>query len=143
MDENTNGDTVTLPISVSEAPTPTESNGNGHSNGNVVTLPEELLPYTESRDALAQQRAQFRQLLQIVKAVRNGDFSVRFPATEGIASDIGEAFNDIIELNDNLAKELSRVSKVVGHEGKMTERVSIGSIKGSWSTAVDSVNSLI
>ena len=25
----------------------------------------------------------------------------------------------------------------------MTERVSIGSIKGSWSTAVDSVNSLI
>src|SRR5438270_5954588 len=42
-----------------------------------------------------------------------------------------------------MASEFLRVGKTVGQEGRMTERVSIGSVKGGWSTTVDSVNSLI
>jgi HAMP domain-containing protein/signal transduction histidine kinase/ActR/RegA family two-component response regulator len=89
-------------------------------------------------------REQLRSLLQSVKGVRQGDFSSRCQvAGEGIISEIGEVLNDIFELNDNMAKEFIRVSRIVGQEGKMTERASIGPIKGSWATSIDSVNTLI
>jgi hypothetical protein len=81
--------------------------------------------------------------LHTVKAVRQGDFSVRFPLSDGIVSEIGEVLNDIIELNENMANEFVRVAKIVGQEGRMTERASIGSVKGSWATSIESVNSLI
>ena len=90
-------------------------------------------------------REQLRQLLNTVKLVRRGDFSVRVPLTqeEGLISEIGEVLNDIIELNENMANEFMRVRTTVGQEGKMTERVSMGTVKGSWATSVDSVNLLI
>ncbi|QDK47438.1 hybrid sensor histidine kinase/response regulator [Bdellovibrio sp. ZAP7] len=62
---------------------------------------------------------------------------------EGIIAEIGEVLNDIIELNENMADEFVRVRAIVGQEGKMNERVSMGSVKGAWSTSVDSVNLLI
>src|SRR5258708_6946674 len=88
-------------------------------------------------------RGQLRQLLTTVKAVRLGDFSARFPTGDGIVSEIGDVLNDIIELNQSLADELVRVAMIVGQEGKLTERASIGTVKGSWSTSVESVNQLI
>jgi HAMP domain-containing protein/signal transduction histidine kinase/ActR/RegA family two-component response regulator len=87
---------------------------------------------------------QLRQLLFTVKAVRRGDFSVRLPVgQEGIIAEIGEVLNDIIELNENMTSEFVRVRKIVGQEGKMTERVSMGSVKGAWSVNMDSINLLI
>ncbi len=90
------------------------------------------------------EREQLRRLLQVVKAVRQGDFHVRMPIEqEGIIADIGEALNDIIALNKDMADEFVRVRKHVGQEGKMHQRVSMGSTKGAWATSVDSVNALI
>ncbi|WP_413295362.1 HAMP domain-containing protein [Bdellovibrio sp. HCB185ZH] len=89
-------------------------------------------------------KEQLRQLLFTVKAVRRGDFAVRMPINqEGIIAEIGEVLNDIIELNESMADEFVRVRAIVGQEGKMNERVSMGSVKGAWSTSVDSVNLLI
>src|SRR5262245_58805246 len=90
------------------------------------------------------ERAQLRMLLQTVKAVRRGDFSVRATyGQEGLVSEIAEVVNDIIELNENMSTELVRVSKIVGQEGKMTERASMGTVKGAWATGIESVNALI
>ncbi len=87
---------------------------------------------------------QMRELLHTVKAVRSGDFSVRMSIDEeGIVAEIGEVLNDIIELNQTMASEFIRVRDKVGQEGLMMERVSIGSVKGSWATGVNSVNLLI
>jgi len=87
---------------------------------------------------------QLRQLRFTVKAVRRGDFSVRLPiGQDGIIAAIGEVLNDIIELNENMTSEFARVRNTVGQEGKMTERVSMGSVKGAWAVSVDSVNLLI
>jgi HAMP domain-containing protein len=93
----------------------------------------------------ASERSQLRELLQTVKAVRRGDFTSRFPLAqqEGVVSEIGEVINDIIELNDAMANEFVRVGRIVGQEGRMTERASIGTVKGGWATAIDSVNTLI
>ncbi|MBX2996162.1 MAG: HAMP domain-containing protein, partial [Bdellovibrionaceae bacterium] len=89
-------------------------------------------------------REELRKLLFVVKSARAGDFSVRMPIEgDGIVSDIGEIINDIIELNESWADEITRVRNIVGLEGKMTERVSIGNIKGSWSSSVNALNDLI
>jgi HAMP domain-containing protein/signal transduction histidine kinase/CheY-like chemotaxis protein len=93
---------------------------------------------------LSDPRDQMRQLLHTVKAVRRGDFAVRMPhLQDGLLAEIGEVLNDIIELNESMANEFVRVRNTVGLEGKMTERISIGSVKGSWETNVESVNLLI
>lgn len=87
---------------------------------------------------------QMRNLLHTVKAVRSGNFAVRMEINEvGIISEIGEVLNDIIELNETMASEFIRVRDKVGQEGLMMERVSIGYVKGSWATSVNSVNLLI
>ncbi len=91
-----------------------------------------------------QEKPQLRTLLQMVKAVRQGNFDVEFPTgSEGIVSEIGEVLNDIVEINRNVAEEFVRVSKMVGQEGRMTERASIGMIKGAWATTIDSFNTVI
>src|SRR5205814_1062759 len=51
--------------------------------------------------------------------------------------------NDIIELNESVSDEFVRVANLVGLEGKMTERASLGTAKGAWWTIVESINSLI
>jgi HAMP domain-containing protein/signal transduction histidine kinase/ActR/RegA family two-component response regulator len=90
------------------------------------------------------EKEQLRQVLHMVKAIRNGDFSVKLPVEgEGIIADISEVLNDINELNSSMAQELVRVGHIVGKEGKMNDRVSIGAVKGSWATNVESINSLI
>jgi HAMP domain-containing protein/signal transduction histidine kinase/CheY-like chemotaxis protein len=84
------------------------------------------------------------QLVEVLKAVKGGDFSVRLPYTrDGILSRAGELLNDIIGLNEHLAGELLRVGKIVGQEGRMTERASVGPAKGAWAASVSSVNQLI
>jgi methyl-accepting chemotaxis protein len=56
---------------------------------------------------------------------------------------IADTLNDIIELSDKTAKELERVSRVVGKEGKIAHRASVPAAGGSWLRLVDSTNLLI
>src|ERR1700733_1502723 len=126
-----------------------ETSENGHSPTKtsiakpIVSDPMVVSSAREDKVLSGSTRGQLRQLLTIVKAVRQGDFSARFPSGDGIVSEIGDVLNDIIELNESLAAELVRVAKIVGQEGKLTERASIGTVKGSWSTSVESINQLI
>jgi methyl-accepting chemotaxis protein len=84
------------------------------------------------------------ELLETLKAFKRGDFSVRMKSKRrGINREIANTVNDLIELNQQLTKDLQRVSKNVGKEGKISERASIGDVTGSWATCVQSVNSLI
>lgn len=84
-------------------------------------------------EAATTERHQLRQLLMVVKAVRRGDFSVRMPTgPDGIVAEVAEVLNDIIELNDGMAHEFARVWNTVGQEGRMNERVSMGSVKGGY-----------
>jgi HAMP domain-containing protein/signal transduction histidine kinase/CheY-like chemotaxis protein len=103
-----------------------------------------VLTRTGKELRVSPEKEQLRQVLTMVKAIRAGDFSVRLSLDgETLLSDIAEALNDINELNLNLANEFVRVGRIVGKEGKMTERVNIGSVKGAWYSNVESVNTLI
>ncbi|MDB5328211.1 MAG: diguanylate cyclase, partial [Phycisphaerales bacterium] len=83
-------------------------------------------------------------LLRALLAFKKGDFSARLPVDlEGVDGKIADAFNDVIELNERMSEELERMSRVVGKEGKITQRASVGEVTGAWQAQVSSVNTLI
>ena len=85
-----------------------------------------------------------RALLAALTALRQGDGSVRLPVEwTGVQGKIAETFNDVVELNERMAQELARLSRVVGKEGKLSQRLSLGDVSGFWQESVDSVNDLI
>src|SRR5438067_2210487 len=84
------------------------------------------------------------QLLSALRAIKKGDFTVRLPGNQtGVAGAIAEAFNDIVELLQNTTGEFARIGNVVGKEGRIKQRASLGPVTGSWSAWIDSVNTLI
>ena len=83
-------------------------------------------------------------LLKTLIAFKNGNFSVRMPVDEtGMTGKIADALNDVLELNQRMAREFERISRAVGKEGKITQRASVGTASGAWADCVESVNSLI
>src|SRR2546426_1260960 len=85
-----------------------------------------------------------RQLLQALLAARNGDFSARLPSDwTGVEGKIADAFNDIMVANETMARELERVSRVVGKEGKIGQRASFSSNGRAWRRMEESVNTLV
>ncbi len=87
-----------------------------------------------------------RTLLEALLAANRGDFAVRIdvPPADGILGRIASAFNDVMTKNALLANEITRVERVVGREGRMMERVSLGEgARGEWEKSVSAINALI
>src|SRR5690242_7418111 len=92
----------------------------------------------------ARKAVQTAQLLDVLLAVKRGDFSVRMPFDQtGIDGKVCDALNEIIEMNQRLTLELERIGTAVGKEGKITQRAFLGDATGSWFQSVESVNGLI
>src|SRR5205085_1977062 len=85
-----------------------------------------------------------KRLLAALRRVRNGDFKARLPLDgTGIAGEIAQAFNDVVDLNERMAREFARITVVVGREGRVGQRAALGLVTGSWAGCVDSINTLI
>jgi len=85
-----------------------------------------------------------RALLLALRAFKRGDFSARLPEDwTGLAGKVADSFNDVIGLNQRMAKELERIASVVGKEGRITQRASIGDVSQCWAESIGSVNALI
>ena len=83
-------------------------------------------------------------LLQVLAQVNAGDFSARMPLDwTGVPGKVADGLNDLIVGNQAFAAELARVSRLVGKEGELSQRVASGGSTRSWRGSVDSVNSLI
>src|SRR5438445_1672770 len=83
-----------------------------------------------------------QELLRALTAARNGDFSVRLPARRGaVMGEIAAAYNQMAEQNARMSRELVRVARVIGREGRMTERMGLGGATGTWGSTRDSINS--
>jgi signal transduction histidine kinase/HAMP domain-containing protein/ActR/RegA family two-component response regulator len=83
-------------------------------------------------------------LLRVISAVKTGDFSARMPVHwTGVAGKAADGLNDIIGANQALCAELERVSRVVGKEGKLSQRMSFKGTDQVWGDGIESVNNLI
>src|ERR687898_859900 len=88
--------------------------------------------------------AEMTALLSALTALRQGRSGVRLPPDwTGVAGKVADAFNDVVELNERLAEELARLSRVVGKEGKLSQRLALGDVTGFWRDKLGSVNDLI
>jgi hypothetical protein len=151
------------------APTPPGKNGNsngnnGRHNGNngrndaskpgaqqtAAATTAGGAPRRRPVGARPTQDAPLTELLTALRAVRQGDFGVRLSvgskrgaATGSLMLDIAHEFNAIISLNEAMANEMVRVERVVGREGRMTERATLHEMRGGWGSSVGSINALI
>ncbi|HUQ95815.1 MAG TPA: HAMP domain-containing protein [Bryobacteraceae bacterium] len=83
-------------------------------------------------------------LLETLTRFKDGDFSARLPiARTGLAGKISDTLNEIFRLNGRMLRELARINKNVGKEGKINQRASMGEASGDWSECIESVNGLI
>jgi HAMP domain-containing protein/signal transduction histidine kinase/DNA-binding response OmpR family regulator len=112
--------------------TPETSNGGGeHANGD-----EERILSCGALDMNA--------ILVALASLKKGDFGVRLPVTfTNTEGKVADAFNDVAELLLGTTRDLSRISHVVGKEGKISERLNISGATGAWAERVNSVNTLI
>ncbi|MGC2033092.1 MAG: HAMP domain-containing protein, partial [Steroidobacteraceae bacterium] len=84
------------------------------------------------------------QLLDVLRAMQAGDFSVRLPGSQvGVAGKICDAFNSIVAANQRIAQQLENVGEVVGRQGKTRTRVRFGLADGAWSDMESSINTMI
>jgi HAMP domain-containing protein/signal transduction histidine kinase/DNA-binding response OmpR family regulator len=103
------------------------SNGRAAQNGTVEIKKQDL-----------------QELLDALRAARDGEVGVRLSLRKsGVMGDVAKAFNGLADRREGLTNELNRVSKVIGREGRMTERAQLKNTKGSWSDSIASVNSMI
>ncbi|HEY6828638.1 MAG TPA: HAMP domain-containing protein [Gemmatimonadaceae bacterium] len=73
-----------------------------------------------------------------------GDFSIELtPNGDPLMAEIIDVFNNVVQKQSRLADEITRVSNLVGREGKMSERISVAGVSGQWMTTVDAINNLI
>jgi HAMP domain-containing protein/signal transduction histidine kinase/CheY-like chemotaxis protein len=85
-----------------------------------------------------------KDLLRVLRDVRAGDFSVRMPIDKtGISGKICDTLNEIIDLNEKMMQEFTKAEKIIGKQGKLTERIPLPNSKGSWGTGIESLNTLI
>ncbi|HEX3168222.1 MAG TPA: HAMP domain-containing protein, partial [Chitinophagaceae bacterium] len=85
------------------------------------------------------------ELLRLLLAVKEGNFSVRMPGDKlGISGKICDTLNGIIQLNEALVEELTKARNTIGLKGHLNHRVELPRFaKGSWASGVESINSLI
>jgi len=84
------------------------------------------------------------QLLAALMAFKRGDFSARLPEDwTGVSGKIADTFNTVIETNERMTRELERIGRVVGKEGRITQRASLGEVSNSWADAIRCINTLI
>src|SRR5437016_2962676 len=104
-----------------------ESNGNG-----------QVLSGTRSNTQV------MRRILKCLTAVEKGVFSVRLPSDwTDLEGKVADSFNEIIAANERMAKELRRVSHMVGKQGKIAQRAAFSIEGGAWQGMEESLNSLI
>ncbi|MFE7235157.1 HAMP domain-containing protein [Streptomyces sp. NPDC002405] len=88
--------------------------------------------------------ASLNRLLAALVSMRDGNFRRRLTVSgDGVMSEIAAVFNEVADRNLHLTGELSRVRRMVGREGKLTERLETGACEGSWATAIDHSNALV
>ncbi|HOE95879.1 MAG TPA: HAMP domain-containing protein [Candidatus Sumerlaeota bacterium] len=85
-----------------------------------------------------------RELLKVLIAFEKGDFSVRAPTDlTGMPGKIADTLNLILEHNEHIATELQRMQRMVGNEGRLSQRASMNGARGQWSATIHSINTLV
>ncbi|HVU18267.1 MAG TPA: HAMP domain-containing protein [Candidatus Didemnitutus sp.] len=105
---------------------------------NNVLVPE------NDRAETAENSAFMRQLNSTLRAVVEGDFSVRLTADwPGMHGRVAESFNMLTARLERFNRNLQQLQRQVGEEGKINFRMPMGDSLGNWADRVEYINSLV
>src|SRR5258705_10758491 len=79
------------------------------------------------------------ELAEALRRVRRGDLKVRLPRRAGMAGEVADAFNEVVSLQERQNLDVRRISRIVGREGRLTERLDEEGLDGAWADSVRSV----
>src|SRR5690349_18177328 len=88
-------------------------------------------------------RALLTELSGALRRVGQGDFKARLPRRSGQDGEVVDMFNAVVEILARRNRELLRIRRVVGREGRLTERIDEEQFEGAWAEGVRAVNALI
>src|SRR5262245_25524511 len=104
----------------------------------LAPIPQRSVPPDASFDVFT------RLLLDAMHELRAGNFDVRMPTDLlGMPGRIADVFNDIAALNAQRAREIARVSRMVGREGQVKERIIVAPGLGARTDEINALNMLI
>jgi signal transduction histidine kinase/HAMP domain-containing protein/ActR/RegA family two-component response regulator len=101
----------------------------------------------ETRGDLAtvlEENVDAKVLLSVLARVKGGDFTARMPLDwTGLPGKVADGLNEVIISSQAFESELARVSRLVGKQGKLSQRVALAGSSHGWSESIESINSLI
>jgi HAMP domain-containing protein len=83
------------------------------------------------------------ELSEALQRVRRGEFDVRLVRRGGLAGEVVDQFNELVALQERRNRDLLRISRVVGREGRMLERLDEESYDGALAESAHALNGLI
>jgi signal transduction histidine kinase/DNA-binding response OmpR family regulator/HAMP domain-containing protein len=87
---------------------------------------------------------QAKIILASLTDLKKGDVRASLPQDwTGVPGKVADAFNDVVSENVRMSRELERLSRVVGKEGRLKERAFVPDASGFWRDSAESINSLI
>ena len=94
------------------------------------------------RGAAAADRC-LEELLGALRGARAGNLGARLDADRpGLLGEVAGAWNDLMETHQSFIGGVVTIARVVGREGRMTERLRLDDAPGAWADGVDAINSL-
>jgi len=95
-------------------------------------------PDNPERDAFME------EVLEVLRAARSGLSAPRLSTRRrGVEGEIAKVLNEVVDMHGRFSRELVRVARVVGREGRMAERMELSGTGGMWAASEAAVNSLV
>ncbi len=84
------------------------------------------------------------EILEAMEALLSGDFSRKLPSGwSGVHGRIADAFNAVLSINKRRVDETSRICRVVGKDGRLSQRLRVSGLVGEWADEVHALNGLM
>jgi signal transduction histidine kinase/HAMP domain-containing protein/ActR/RegA family two-component response regulator len=97
-----------------------------------------------ARPGVSLDQAELAAAIKVLRSVRDGDLRARLDVPPGSAwADVAVLFNDIVDRQQFMCADISRVCTAVGRDGRLGERVTPGPGRGVWESTVGSVNGML
>jgi len=109
----------------------------------VTTARKARLDPADHHAASVPAEALLAELTDALAQLRRGRFDVRLPRREGAAGALADQFNDMAAVAQRHNRDLLRIGRSVGREGRMGDRLDEESYDGSWGDGARAVNALI
>jgi HAMP domain-containing protein/signal transduction histidine kinase/ActR/RegA family two-component response regulator len=109
----------------------------------VTTVDEGSGVRRPSKNTATINQAELAELVGVVDRLNDGRFNARAIVRPGPLGDLSAKLNALAARQEQQAKELARISRLIGREGRMAERLSGATGEGEWAASIEAINNLI